>query len=106
MRVLRIAPARQLSLFTGQAGPAAGQWHGLPEQATAEVLALLARLPARGAVAGERRAPVPAAGEGRGGACPGGGPGAPDRGREDPRAPPGPRRVCVCAPAHLAGGAG
>jgi len=61
MRVLRIAPARQLSLFTGQAGPAAGQWHGLPEQARAEVLALLARIIARGVLAGDSQAPVPAA---------------------------------------------
>jgi Resolvase, N terminal domain len=56
MRVLRIAPARQLALFAGQAGPAAGQWLGLPEQARAEVLALLARIIARGVMAG-RRAP-------------------------------------------------
>jgi hypothetical protein len=57
MRVLRIAPARQLALFAGQAGPAAGQWLGLPEQARAEVLALLARIIARGVVAGDGRAP-------------------------------------------------
>ena len=56
MRVLRIAPARQLALFAGQAGPAAGQWHALPEQARAEVLALLARIIARGVVAGDGRA--------------------------------------------------
>ena len=48
MRVLRIAPARQLALFAGQPGPAAGHWDGLPEQARAEVLALLARMIARG----------------------------------------------------------
>ena len=48
MRVLRIAPARQLALFAGQPGPAAGYWDGLPEQARAEVLALLARMIARG----------------------------------------------------------
>jgi hypothetical protein len=67
MRVLRIAPARQLSLFAGQPGPAAGQWHGLPEQSRAEVLALLARLIARGVLSGDGQAPVPAAAEeGRG----------------------------------------
>jgi hypothetical protein len=64
MRVLRIAPARQLSLFAGQAGPAAGQWHGLPEQARAEVLVLLARIIARGVLAGDDQAPVAAAGQG------------------------------------------
>jgi hypothetical protein len=63
MRVLRIAPACQLSLFAGQAGPAAGQWHGLPEQSRAEVLALLARIIARGVVAGDGQAPVAAAGQ-------------------------------------------
>jgi hypothetical protein len=58
MRVLRIAPARQLALFAGQAGPEAGQWQGLPEQARAEVLALLARIIARGVVAGDAQAPA------------------------------------------------
>ena len=48
MRVLRIAAARQLALFAGRPGPAAGCWDGLPEQARAEVLALLARMIARG----------------------------------------------------------
>ena len=62
MRALRIAPARQLALFAGQAGPTAGRWHGLPEQARAEVLALLARIIARGVVAGDGQ--VPDAGEG------------------------------------------
>jgi hypothetical protein len=52
MRALRIAPARQLALFAGRAGPAAGHWDGLPEQARAEVLVLLARMIARGVVAG------------------------------------------------------
>jgi hypothetical protein len=65
MRVLRIAPARQLALFAGQAGPSAGGWHGLPEQARAEVLALLARIIARGVVAGDSQAP-PAGEEGCG----------------------------------------
>jgi hypothetical protein len=44
MRVVRIAPARQLALFAGQ-DPA--RWDGLPEQARARVLALLARMIAR-----------------------------------------------------------
>jgi hypothetical protein len=52
MRVLRIAPARQLALFAGRPGPAAGHWDGLPEQARAEVLVLLARMIARGVVTG------------------------------------------------------
>jgi hypothetical protein len=65
MRVLRIAPARQLALFAGQPGPSAGHWDGLPEQARAEVLVLLARLIARGVAAdGERSA----GGTGRGAA--------------------------------------
>ena len=59
MRVLRIAPARQLALFAGEPGPAAGHWDGLPEQAKAEVLVLLARMIARGVVAGDE----PAAGQ-------------------------------------------
>ena len=62
MRVLRIAPARQLALFAGQPGPAAGCWDGLPEQARAEVLALLARMIARGVLAGDGQ---PAAGAAR-----------------------------------------
>jgi len=53
MRVLRIAPARQLALFAGKPGPAAGHWDGLPEQARAEVLVLLARMIARGVMAGD-----------------------------------------------------
>jgi hypothetical protein len=55
MRVLRIAPARQLALFAGKSGPAAGHWDGLPEQARAEVLVLLARMMARGVMAGDGR---------------------------------------------------
>jgi len=46
MRVVRIAPARQLDLFAGQDG-SAGRWDGLPEQARARVLALLAAMIAR-----------------------------------------------------------
>jgi hypothetical protein len=53
MRVLRIAPARQLALFAGRPGPAAGHWDGLPEQARAEILVLLARMIARDVVAGD-----------------------------------------------------
>jgi hypothetical protein len=63
MRVLRIAPACQLSLFAGQPGPAAAGWDGLPEQARAEVLVLLARIIARGVLAGDDPGGVPAAGE-------------------------------------------
>ena len=62
MRVLRIAPARQLALFADRPGPAAGHWDGLPEQARAEVLVLLARMIARGVVAGECQ---PSAGAGK-----------------------------------------
>jgi hypothetical protein len=46
MRVVRIAPARQLALFAGEDGCAA-RWDGLPEQVQARVLALLARMIAR-----------------------------------------------------------
>jgi hypothetical protein len=62
MRALRIAPARQLALFASQSGPAAGHWDGLPEQARADVLMLLARMIARGIIAG---AEPPAAGAGQ-----------------------------------------
>jgi len=46
MRVVRIAPARQLALFAGEDG-FPGRWDGLPEQVQARVLALLARMIAR-----------------------------------------------------------
>ena len=46
MRVVRIAPARQLALFAGEDGFSA-RWDGLPEQVQARVLALLARMIAR-----------------------------------------------------------
>jgi hypothetical protein len=46
VRVVRIAPARQLALFACQDGSPA-RWDGLPEQVQAQVLALLARLIAR-----------------------------------------------------------
>jgi hypothetical protein len=46
MRVVRIAPARQLALFAGEDGWSA-RWDGLPEQVQARVLALLARMIAR-----------------------------------------------------------
>jgi hypothetical protein len=68
MRVLRIAPARQLALFAGKSGPAAGHWDGLPEQARAEVLVLLARMIARGVLAGDGHLPAgDAGGEAAGG---------------------------------------
>jgi hypothetical protein len=57
MRVLRIAPARQLALFAGRPSAAAGHWDGLPEQARAEVLVLLARMIARGILAGDGQRP-------------------------------------------------
>lgn len=63
MRVLRIAPARQLALFAGKSGLAAGYWDGLPEQARAEVLALLARMIARGVVASDAQPPAGGAGQ-------------------------------------------
>jgi hypothetical protein len=46
MRVLTIAPARQLALFAGPDDPPA-RWDGLPEQVKAQVLAVLARMIAR-----------------------------------------------------------
>jgi hypothetical protein len=51
MRALRIAPARQLVLFGGPAAPGS-LWDGLPDRSRAEVLALLARVIARGILAG------------------------------------------------------
>jgi hypothetical protein len=57
MRALRIAPAHQLVLFDDQAGPGAG-WDGLPVQARAEILALLARVIARGVLAGDGQSPA------------------------------------------------
>jgi hypothetical protein len=61
MRVVRIAPARQLALFAGEDGFSA-RWDGLPEQVRARVLALLARMIARsvlgpGAAGGSREVP-------------------------------------------------
>ena len=50
MRALRIAPARQLALF-GTSAVSGRCWDGLPEHARAEVLALLARIIARGVLA-------------------------------------------------------
>jgi len=52
MRALRIAPARQLALFGSPAVPGS-LWDGLPDRARAEVLALLARIIARGILAGD-----------------------------------------------------
>ena len=48
MRALRVAPACQLALDLGDGGSAADRWDGLPEQAHAQVLALLAQMIARG----------------------------------------------------------
>ena len=62
MRVSRIAPARQLALFAGTSGPAAGHWDGLPEQARAEVLVLLARMIARGVMTDDGQRPAGGAG--------------------------------------------
>ena len=62
MGALRIAPARQLALFAGRPGPGAGHWDGLPEQARAEVLVLLARIIARGVLAGDGQPPAGGAG--------------------------------------------
>jgi len=45
MRLVRIAPARQLALFAGEDGFSA-RWDGLPEQVQARVLALLAKMTA------------------------------------------------------------
>jgi hypothetical protein len=62
MRALRIAPARQLALFAGQEAPG-GRWDGLPERARAEVLVLLARIIARGVLAGDGQPPAGGSGE-------------------------------------------
>jgi hypothetical protein len=62
MRALRIAPARQLALFPGRPGLAAGCWDSLPDQARAEIVVLLARIIARGVLA-DGQVPAPAAGE-------------------------------------------
>ncbi len=62
MRALRIAPARQLALFGDRAAPGGG-WDGLPEQARAEVLVLLARIIARGILAGDGQYPAGGAGQ-------------------------------------------
>ena len=58
MRVLTIAPARQLALFAGPDDLPA-RWDGLPDKVKAQVLALLARMIARsvagpGAAGGSR----------------------------------------------------
>jgi hypothetical protein len=59
MRVVRIAPARQLALFAGHDGTSPARWDGLPEQARARVLALLARM-----IAGSVLGPDAAGGSG------------------------------------------
>lgn len=63
MRALRIAAARQLALFPGRPSRAAGCWDSLPDQARAEILVLLARIIARGVLAGDGQDLAPAAGE-------------------------------------------
>jgi hypothetical protein len=63
MRALRIAPACQLVLFDAEAGPGAGYWDGLPEQSRAAVLTLLARIIARGVLAGDGHGTAGAAGQ-------------------------------------------
>jgi hypothetical protein len=68
MRALRIAPARQLILFDATAGPGTGYWDGLPDQARAEVLALLARIIARGVLAAGGQPPAGPGGQGTAGA--------------------------------------
>jgi hypothetical protein len=50
-------------LFDATAGPGAGYWDGLPEQSRAAVLALLARIIARGVLAGDGHAAAGAAGQ-------------------------------------------
>ena len=59
MRVVRIAPARQLAFFPGRAVPPDSCWAGLPERSRSEVLALLARIIARGVVAGDTHDGLP-----------------------------------------------
>jgi hypothetical protein len=68
MRALRIAPARQLALFAGRDAPGGGHWDGLPERARAEVRVLLARIIARGVLAGDGQPPAGGAGQGAAGA--------------------------------------
>ena len=52
MRALRVAPARQLTLLAGEDDTEQLWWDRLPEQARVEVLRLLARMIARGVLAG------------------------------------------------------
>jgi len=67
VRVMRVAPACQLSLGVGSACvPAAERWARLPEEARAAVLTLLARLIARGVLAEDPAEAVGAGGQERG----------------------------------------
>ena len=67
MRELRVARFRQLALDLGDGGGAADRWDRLPEQARAQVLALLATMIARGVVDdGPGPAPSPSGGTGPG----------------------------------------
>ena len=99
MRALRIAPARQLALVAGRRTRAWRRvWDGLPEQARAEVLVLLARIIARGVLADDGQPPAGLAG--RGGPVPdaGGRPGAAVRpARRSPRRTAHGTRMCMCA---------
>jgi len=51
LRALRVAPARQLTLLTGDEDTEQLWWDVLPEQTRVEVLRLLARMIARGVLA-------------------------------------------------------
>jgi len=52
-----------VSGFPGRSGLAAGCWDSLPDQARAEIVILLARIIARGVLAGAGQDPAPAAAE-------------------------------------------
>jgi hypothetical protein len=60
LRALRVAVARQLSFGLGDLPVPACRWQALPEETRTQVLALLARLIARGALAED---PHPRVGE-------------------------------------------
>jgi hypothetical protein len=68
VRVLRVSPACQSALDLGSVSePSPSQrWWQLPQESRAEVLALLARLIARGVVVEDRSAATPKTGAGVG----------------------------------------